>query len=93
MTKIAPVGPDSHAIFVAYPDPTWILDADTLRFVAVNAATIARYGYSRDEFLSITTHDIRPREEQAGPRTCPFSGSSVSRSAASGGMSPALANP
>jgi len=66
MTKFAALWPDTHARFGAHPGPIWIYDADTLRCVAMNAAAIARYGYSRVEFLSMTTHDIRPREDQDG---------------------------
>lgn len=41
----------------------WLFDADTLRFVEVNDATIAQYGYSRDEFMAMTIAQIRPESE------------------------------
>jgi PAS domain S-box-containing protein len=41
----------------------WIYDRDTLCFLAVNAAAINHYGYSREEFLSMTLKDIRPPED------------------------------
>jgi PAS domain S-box-containing protein len=36
---------------------------ETLRFLDVNRAAIEKYGYSREEFLSMTIKDIRPAEE------------------------------
>jgi PAS domain S-box-containing protein len=49
-------------IFGANPLPMWIFDIETLRFLHVNDAAIAQYGYSRDEFRSMTIEDIRPVE-------------------------------
>lgn len=40
--------------------PQWVFDKDTLRFLAVNDAAIALYGYTKEEFLQMTVHDIRP---------------------------------
>src|SRR3989442_12286488 len=48
--------------FEEYPESMWVFDRGTLRFLAVNDATVRRYGYSRDEFLSMTVEDIRPAE-------------------------------
>jgi len=53
----------SDALFTRHPDPMWIYDVATLRFIEVNEAAIARYGYSRQEFLSMTIADIRPPED------------------------------
>ncbi|MBI5907663.1 MAG: PAS domain S-box protein, partial [Burkholderiales bacterium] len=52
------------ALFKSAPVPMWIVDAQTLKFLAVNETTISGYGYSRDEFLQLTLFDIRPRAEQ-----------------------------
>ncbi|MEW6688852.1 MAG: PAS domain S-box protein [Pseudomonadota bacterium] len=52
-----------RSLFEANPHPMWMYDPETLRFVAVNDAAVARYGYSRDEFLSMTIADIRPQAE------------------------------
>jgi two-component system, cell cycle sensor histidine kinase and response regulator CckA len=41
----------------------WVYDRDTLRFLAVNGAALSHYGYSRDEFLSMTIKDIRCAED------------------------------
>ncbi|HSF24783.1 MAG TPA: response regulator [Blastocatellia bacterium] len=43
--------------------PTWIIDIESLAFLAVNEAAVRHYGYSRDEFLSMTIKDIRPPED------------------------------
>ncbi len=50
-------------LFADNPHPMWIFDQGTLRFLEVNQAGIARYGYSRAEFLSMTIRDIRPVED------------------------------
>lgn len=49
-------------LFENNPHPTWAYDRETLKFLAVNAAAVEKYGYSRDEFLTITLKDIRPPE-------------------------------
>ncbi len=51
--------------FRSYPLPMWIYDRDTLRFLAVNEAAVASYGYSEAEFLAMTIRDIRPPEEHS----------------------------
>jgi two-component system, cell cycle sensor histidine kinase and response regulator CckA len=43
--------------------PMWVFDRVTLGFLAVNEAAVRHYGYSRDEFLSMTIADIRPDED------------------------------
>ncbi|AHG91425.1 PAS sensor protein [Gemmatirosa kalamazoonensis] len=50
-------------IFSESPVPMWIYDPATLRFLDVNAAAAAAYGYSRAEFLTMTLRDIRPPED------------------------------
>jgi len=55
---------DTHRIFFEHnPLPMYLYDTQTLRFLAVNTAAIKQYGYSREEFLSMTLLDIRPPEE------------------------------
>lgn len=53
----------SDAFFERSPVPMWVAALDTLRFLAVNDAAIAFYGYSREEFLALTLLDIRPAAE------------------------------
>lgn len=50
-------------MFTCNPQPMWIFDQETLAFLEVNDAAIHHYGYSRDEFLSMTIKDIRPEED------------------------------
>jgi two-component system, cell cycle sensor histidine kinase and response regulator CckA len=50
-------------LFEALPLACWVFDCDTLRILAVNDAAVRRYGYSRDEFLSMTIADLRPQED------------------------------
>lgn len=41
----------------------WVYDERTLRFLIVNDAAVHRYGYSRQEFSSMTIKNIRSSEE------------------------------
>ena len=50
-------------LFQSNPVPMWVFDRATLRFLQVNEAAIRHYGYSRDEFLSMTIDQIRPKED------------------------------
>jgi len=50
-------------LFESTPQPIWVYNEDTLFFLAVNEAATRTYGYSRDEFLSMTIDDIRARED------------------------------
>jgi PAS domain S-box-containing protein len=50
-------------LFEKNPQPMWVYDLASLRFLAVNEAAVRRYGYSRDEFLQMTLADIRPAED------------------------------
>jgi PAS domain S-box-containing protein len=50
-------------LFESNPLPMWVYDVETLGFLAVNAAVVNSYGYSREEFLSMTIKDIRPVED------------------------------
>ncbi|MCX6121958.1 MAG: PAS domain S-box protein [Ignavibacteriales bacterium] len=50
-------------IFENNPVPMWVYNIDTLAFLAVNDFAIDHYGYSREEFLSMTIKDIRPPED------------------------------
>jgi two-component system cell cycle sensor histidine kinase/response regulator CckA len=47
------------------PLPGWLFDLKSLRFLDVNRAAVEHYGYSREEFLSMTLVDIRPKSEVA----------------------------
>ncbi len=53
-------------LFQNNPQPMWVFDVDSLAFLEVNDAAVRHYGYSRDEFLSMTIMDILPREDAPG---------------------------
>jgi PAS domain S-box-containing protein len=50
-------------LFDNNPLPMWVFDLETFAFLSVNDATISHYGYSREEFLTMTVKDIRPPED------------------------------
>jgi len=50
-------------LFESTPQPIWVYNEDSLAFLAVNEAATRTYGYSRDEFFSMTIDDIRARED------------------------------
>ncbi|HMA43219.1 MAG TPA: PAS domain S-box protein [Gemmatimonadales bacterium] len=50
-------------LFESNAEAMYVYDLETYRFLAVNQAAIARYGYTREEFLARTVFDLRPREE------------------------------
>jgi PAS domain S-box-containing protein len=50
-------------LFESTPQPIWVYNEDSLHFLAVNDAATRIYGYSREEFLSITIEDIRGARE------------------------------
>jgi PAS domain S-box-containing protein len=52
-----------RALFDVHPQPMWVVDANTLAFLAVNGAAMRLYGYSKDEFLAMTADQIRPEED------------------------------
>jgi PAS domain S-box-containing protein len=43
--------------------PMWIYDRETLAFLDVNDAAVQAYGFSRQEFLTLTICRIRPPED------------------------------
>lgn len=54
-----------RTLFESNPHPMWVYDVKTLRFLTVNDAAVAHYGYSREDFLAMTLRDIRPQEDVA----------------------------
>src|SRR5690349_13400543 len=50
-------------LFESTPQPIWVYNEDTLNFLAVNEAATRTYGYTREQFLSMTISDIRASEE------------------------------
>jgi PAS domain S-box-containing protein len=52
-----------RSLFERNPQPMWVYDPLTLRFLDVNEAAVKKYGYSREEFLRMTLRDIRPAKD------------------------------
>lgn len=52
-------------LFENHPQPMWVYDLETYRFLRVNDAAMVAYGWRRDEFLAMTAKDIRPEAEVA----------------------------
>ncbi len=50
-------------LFFSNPQPMWVFDQNTLEFIEVNDVAVRKYGYSREEFLSMTIRDIRPSDD------------------------------
>ena len=48
-------------LFDDTPLPLFMYDLATLQYIEVNDAALARYGYTREEFLSMRVADIRPQ--------------------------------
>ena len=53
-----------HDLFDLSPLPKWIFDIETLKFLDVNKAAMAHYGYAYQEFMSMTILDIRPQQHR-----------------------------
>jgi PAS domain S-box-containing protein len=52
-----------QTIFEHSPSPMWLFDVESLRFLDVNHAAVAQYGYTKSEFLAMTIRDIRPNDQ------------------------------
>jgi two-component system sensor histidine kinase UhpB len=61
--KIDPHEGRYRMLFERSPLPMWVIDTETLRFLAVNEAALRLYEYSREEFLALTAFQIRPPED------------------------------
>ena len=47
-------------LFAANPQPMWVYDSKTLRFLEVNDAAVRHYGFTREQFLEMDIMAIRP---------------------------------
>lgn len=52
------------SLFDLSPLPMWVVDRKNLRFLSVNDAAIKMYGYSRDEFLTMSVRNLWTREDE-----------------------------
>ena len=51
-------------LFENNPVPMWVVDKSSQRYVDVNVAALAHYGYTREAFLNMTLIDLRPDRER-----------------------------
>lgn len=51
-------------LFESNPNPMWVMDEETLRFLAVNSAALRHYGYTEAEFLALTLEHIQQEKQQ-----------------------------
>ena len=51
-------------LFKGNPIPMWVIDRQSLRFLAVNEAAIAHYGYGHGQFMSMTVSDLWSTEDR-----------------------------
>jgi PAS domain S-box-containing protein len=62
-------------LFDETPQPLWVWDCETLRFLAVNQAAVQQYGFSAEEFLRMRLGDLHPATHPAGNEFAGLSGS------------------
>ncbi|MEO5683903.1 MAG: response regulator [Chitinophagaceae bacterium] len=51
------------------PQPMWVYEPESYRFVQVNKAALALYGYSKEEFLGMTIMNIRDKQFVPGKKS------------------------
>jgi PAS domain S-box-containing protein len=51
-------------LFRNHPQPMWVYDLATLRFLDVNDAACRAYGHPRERFLKMTFTELRPPEDR-----------------------------
>ncbi|WP_250456608.1 EAL domain-containing protein [Caballeronia sp. INML5] len=52
-----------RGMFEAHPVPMWIVDSETMRFVAVNQAAIEHFGFNEPEFMDMTLRDLHHADD------------------------------
>ena len=61
--KLARSEEEYRQLFESNPNPMWIYNNDTLRFIRVNNAATEKYAYNKHKFLRMTINDIRSIED------------------------------
>ncbi|HEY9137640.1 MAG TPA: EAL domain-containing protein [Terriglobus sp.] len=62
-TKIKVLSEEYRLLYESNPHPMWIFDPETAAFLSVNDAAVAAYGYTREEFMSMTLFDMYSEED------------------------------
>lgn len=57
-------------LFQLSPQPMWVYDSGTLKFLDVNSAAIKHYGYSREDFLAMDIKELIPGEDTTEGSSC-----------------------
>lgn len=57
--KLRTTATDYKRIFEEIPMPMFIYDSATYKFMDVNAAAVKLYGFTREEFMTLTPADVR----------------------------------
>ncbi|MFA7386765.1 MAG: CHASE sensor domain-containing protein, partial [Thiohalobacteraceae bacterium] len=70
-----------RVLFENNPLPMWVYDLESKNVLAVNDAAIQHYGYTRDEFLSMTTEDLRPAADPLDASIAESQGRATSKGA------------
>lgn len=52
-----------RSLFNLSPIPMWVFDVESLQFLDVNEAASRHYGYSKEEFQTMSLKDITPKED------------------------------
>lgn len=53
-----------HKLFEGTPGATYVMDKFSLNILEVNNVMVEKYGYTREQLLSMTALDIRPEKER-----------------------------
>ncbi|WP_323755847.1 response regulator [Roseivirga sp.] len=56
-------------LFKLSPQPMWVCDTESLKFLHVNNAAVELYGYSKDELLEMSIPDIIPDHQPSNYHT------------------------
>lgn len=62
--RIDPQAGRYRMLFESSPLPMWVLDDESMRFLAVNDAALELYGYTREEFLDMSAAELRRPDER-----------------------------
>lgn len=60
---------DFRLLYEDHPLPMWVYDEHSLQFRSVNAAAVASYGFSEEEFLRMVVGDITVTNEPSAERS------------------------
>jgi PAS domain S-box-containing protein len=64
-------------LFEEHPQPMWVMESDTSRFLAANAAAVQLYGYTDEQFREMSLADIEAGPEAAAAESALSPDSSV----------------